>query len=353
MDRSLWDIAIEQASRSKGNENSLSESEESTVILVGSKNSGKTSILLRYADRDEPPKPTVALEYTHAKKPKGVTIAKDVGHIWELGGGTWLTKLIDIPINPNILLNTTLILVLDLSAPAELWTTMETLLKAAESRVKEAIREAQAVDPQIEKKLKKKAMERVGEDHPDKDELRPFLLPLVIIGSKYDIFQDFDSEKRKNICKTLRYVAHVYGATLQFFSIKHDQLVTKLKSLLTYCLFNKDFSKANQVDHNKPIFVYPGQDTKKQIGPPPLSESDIGKYKPEDTISLWKNAFTKLFPQTSVNNPAAIDDPGKDPQYAEPDIDTLRTQKDEELERYRKLAERKARDVEQNGYIIA
>jgi len=26
--------------------------------------------------------------------------AKDVGHIWELGGGTWLSKLMDIPLNP-------------------------------------------------------------------------------------------------------------------------------------------------------------------------------------------------------------------------------------------------------------
>lgn len=25
--------------------------------------------------------------------------AKDVGHIWELGGGTFLSKLIDIPIS--------------------------------------------------------------------------------------------------------------------------------------------------------------------------------------------------------------------------------------------------------------
>ena len=25
--------------------------------------------------------------------------AKDIGHIWELGGGTFLSKLIDIPIN--------------------------------------------------------------------------------------------------------------------------------------------------------------------------------------------------------------------------------------------------------------
>ena len=27
--------------------------------------------------------------------------AKDVGHIWELGGGTWLSKLMEVPLNPD------------------------------------------------------------------------------------------------------------------------------------------------------------------------------------------------------------------------------------------------------------
>ena len=47
----------------------------------------------------------------------------------------------------------------------------------------------------------------------------PFPIPLVIIGGKYDEFQDFDSEKRKIICKTLRFVAHSHGAHLQVLAI--------------------------------------------------------------------------------------------------------------------------------------
>lgn len=30
--------------------------------------------------------------------------AKDIGHLWELGGGTWLSKLMDIPLNSDNLL---------------------------------------------------------------------------------------------------------------------------------------------------------------------------------------------------------------------------------------------------------
>ena len=56
-------------------------------------------------------------------------------------------------------------LVLDLSSPSELWFTMETLLNAAKTRLDEAIQEAKADDPYIKDKLRKKAWERVGEEH--------------------------------------------------------------------------------------------------------------------------------------------------------------------------------------------
>ena len=45
--------------------------------------------------------------------------------------------------------------------------------------------------------------------------LDPLPISLGIIGTKYDIFQNLDPEKRKTICKTLRFVAHINGAALQ------------------------------------------------------------------------------------------------------------------------------------------
>ncbi|KAJ8308790.1 hypothetical protein KUTeg_013664 [Tegillarca granosa] len=136
----------------------------SSVFIIGSKNSGKTSIILRFLDRDEAPKPTVALEYTFGRRAKGHNIAKDVGHIWELGGGTWLSKLMEVPLNADTLF-----------------------------------------------------IKLLGDFYLDKNMMDPFLIPLIIVGGKADIFQDFDSEKRKIICKTLRFVAHVNGAALQVY----------------------------------------------------------------------------------------------------------------------------------------
>ena len=48
----------------------------------------------------------------------------------------------------------------------------------------------------------------------DKELLDPCAIPVAIVGSKYDVFQNFDPEKKKIICKTLRFVAHTNGASL-------------------------------------------------------------------------------------------------------------------------------------------
>ena len=48
----------------------------------------------------------------------------------------------------------------------------------------------------------------------DRDLVTPLLTPTAIIGAKYDLFQEFDPEKKKIISKTLRFVAHMSGASL-------------------------------------------------------------------------------------------------------------------------------------------
>ncbi|KAK3584581.1 hypothetical protein CHS0354_040283 [Potamilus streckersoni] len=343
LEGNLWDVAIEKA-KEVGEENKASE--DSAVFLIGNKNAGKTSIILRFLDRDEPPKPTVALEYTYGRRSKGHNIAKDVGHIWELGGGTWLAKLMDVPLNPDTVLHTALIIVVDLSKPNEMWFTLETLLNTAKSRIETIISEMKPDNPTIREVFRSKAWERVGPDHPDKSMIDPFLIPLVIIGSKYDVFQDFDSEKKKVICKTLRFIAHTHGASLQFFSLKMEQLVTKIRALISHYLFSTSSSSKLQVEHNKPLMVPEGQDSFQQIGTPPLADKDIGRVQAKTPMELWKHAFEGHFPQHNADNAALVEDPAKDPQYAEPAIDNLRTQKDEELERYRKMSERRAKKAQ-------
>ena len=59
-----------------------------------------------------------------------------------------------------------IVIVLDLSTPTEMWSTLETLLAELKKRVEGAINEAKRDDPSIKDKLKKKSWERTGNDHP-------------------------------------------------------------------------------------------------------------------------------------------------------------------------------------------
>ncbi|KAI8486671.1 Cytoplasmic dynein 2 light intermediate chain 1 [Branchiostoma belcheri] len=345
---SIWDLAIEvvqqQEKDGKDGQQENRPAEESSVLLMGSKTSGKTSIILRFLDRDEAAKPTTALEFTFGRRARN-NLAKDVVNIWELGGGTFLSRLVDTAINVNSVRQLGIMLVLDLSRPEDLWVTMETLLKQARAAADRSISELDKLQPGVKQALRKKAWEKYDE-HPDKDMVDPFPIPLAIVGGKYDVFQDFDSEKRKIICKTLRFVAHNYGASLLFFSLRMKQLIDRGRVMFNHLSFGAapPQLKAMQLEHNKPIYIPAAADGFQQIGPPPLPEGNVGTMSARNPVELWKQAFTGHFPQVSAV-PTVQDDPAKDPQFAESSIDAMRQQKDEELERYRKNAERKAREI--------
>ncbi|KXJ24004.1 Cytoplasmic dynein 2 light intermediate chain 1 [Exaiptasia diaphana] len=309
-DKTVWELALEERNRAEaeaakqalsGDQDMASpHGSESTIFITGSKNCGKTSMILRFLDRDEAPKPTTALGYTFGRKARGHNIAKDIGHIWELGGGAFLSKLVDIPI------------------------TIESI---------------SAVD-----EMKKNAWKRFGKDHPDKSFVEPFPVPLAIIGGKYDIYQDLDPEKRKMISKALRFVAHSNGAHLQFFSTKSENLTGRARALIGHLLFHTSLSKSVSLEHSKPIIVPAGLDTLNQIGAPPVSSEDLGKLQSRSPYDLWKASYATFFPPENVHRNQG-DDPSKDPQFYESAVDAMRKQKDEELERYRKMAERKAREA--------
>lgn len=349
MEKTVWDLAVEERDKDVNSSNKdqqdslLSSSDESSIFILGSKNSGKTSMILRFLDRDEAPKPTTALDYTFGRRAKtGHNIGKDVGHIWELGGGTFLSKLIEIPLTSATIRSMAIIIVLDLSLPNELWHTVETLLSQVKSKVNKAL---EGIDKHSVEQLKKQAWKKFGEEHPDKVSVDPFPIPLAIIGGKYDIYQDFDPEKRKMISRALRFIAHKNGAHLQFFSTKAEGLTNRTRGLVGSLLFRTQLGKAVSVDHNKPIIVPAGQDSFSQIGAPPVASQDMGKMHSRDPYELWKAAFSAFFPPEKSQGRNISEDPSKDPQYAEPAVDTMRKQKDEELERYRKLAMRKVRDA--------
>ena len=164
-------------------------------------------------------------------------LVKDVCHLWELGGGTRYTNLVETPLSPARLPDTALVLLLDLSQPGRLWQTATSLLASTKEYTEAALRSPQAEQTGIAPRLAERAAARLGPDHPDSNMVKPFPLPLVILGGKYDIFQDFDPEKKKQICRALRYLAHLHAGSLQFYSARDPGLVKRARDLLSHHAF--------------------------------------------------------------------------------------------------------------------
>ncbi|XP_078239035.1 cytoplasmic dynein 2 light intermediate chain 1 isoform X4 [Pogona vitticeps] len=306
---------------------------------------GKTTIILRCLDRDEIPKPTLALEYTFGRRAKGHNTPKDIANFWELGGGTSLLDLIPVPITTTNIRTLSIVLVLDLSKPNELWPAMESLLQVTRKHVDRIITKLGQTNPKAATEIKQKMWNNLPKDHPDRELIDPFPIPLIIIGSKYDLFHEFDSEMKKIIYKTLRFVSHYYGASLVFTS-KSEALLLKTRTLINHLAFGFDRGKSMSVDQNKPLFIPAGMDSLSQIGPPPAAESDIGKLNAQTPMDLWNKVFEKAFPPKNIGVFKEVKDPAQDPQYAEYEVDVMRGQKNQELEQYKRNASKTWKEME-------
>ncbi|XP_056291860.1 cytoplasmic dynein 2 light intermediate chain 1 isoform X2 [Pseudoliparis swirei] len=382
---------------------------------MGSKAGGKTAILHRCLDRDEPSKPTLALEYTFGRRARGHSTPKDIAHLWELGGGTSLSDLVQIPISAVSISSLSVILILDLSKPNALWGTMEKLLQAAQNQFEKVSSQAQQaqkakhqtpvqpaarvfpkdypVRPQLftlaiisdhlffspgqhkvayfnflqnaqsldcqdiyaSFKCKKTTLltnivktsyHQMNVHQQDRELISPFPVPLLIIGSKYDIFQEFDSDKRKVVCKTLRFIAHYYAASLIFTNIKSESLMSKTKSFFSHLAFGMERGKTVSCDSTKPLVIPAGSDSFSQIGSPHTTDVDITSLHAKNPKDLWKKVYERVFPPENTSEQRELRDPAKDPQYSELQIDAMRAQKDQELEQYKRNASQSWKGLE-------
>lgn len=341
----LWDVAAAEVRKRDNRADDEEDCEEHahfltdrTVFFMGSKAGGKTTILLRFLDRDEAPKPTLALEYTFGRRARGHNTPKDVAHLWELGGGISLSDLVQIPITADNLSTLSVVLVLDLSKPNAMWETMERLLGSARNHVDKVCSIPQKTgESRSSKQQSQNRVPRIlHKDYPDRELISPFPVPLLIIGSKFDIFQELDSEKRKVICKTLRFVAHFYGASLIFTNSKSEVTMSKARSFINQLAFGTEKPKSVSTDSSKPLIIPAGSDSLSQIGPPVTSDIDIGALHAKNPFDLWKKVFERVFPPKNAEEYIELKDPVKDPQYSEPLIDSMRAQKDQELEQYKR-----------------
>lgn len=99
----------------------------------------------------------------------------------------------------------------------------------------------------------------------------------------------------------------------------------KSKEILNSIGFKTNNQVKQSKDPNKPLFIELGTDSWESIGDQAL------------TWEALKMNFVSKYPQESFNS-TIPDDPSLDPAFKEPLIDTLRSQKDEEIKLFSSMS---------------
>ncbi|VDO78595.1 unnamed protein product [Heligmosomoides polygyrus] len=198
----------------------------------------------KFLDKNEVPKETIALEYIYARRTRGNVSA----FVFEQRHQARSVERCSGNLNQSRFLcrSASVVLTLDLTRPNEMWVAMESLLENASRCTDVAIK---ALDQKSQAAIKSRMAARCSEYKVD-----PHSIMFVL-------FQNFDSEQRRRICTTLRFLAHYYGAHLMFYSCYNEQLVRVGRSMFSHLAFGTSAPKAKVDDHNKPLYVVCGMDT--------------------------------------------------------------------------------------------
>ncbi|KAF7491234.1 Cytoplasmic dynein 2 light intermediate chain 1 [Sarcoptes scabiei] len=299
----------------------------SSLVFVGSHFGGKTSIINRFIDKSDHQKQsnyeeTIALDYRFAKS------SDKICNIWELGNELLFFDLISFAINHNTVRNSSAILVLDLTRPNELAILAETCLDRLQQHLESITKNDTELQEELQRLTNKRSVwhnsDEIKEANRAKSSSTLLLIPLTIIGTKYDEFQNMDPEVKKQITKYLRCISYTRGGQLFFYSNKSETLTKRINSVLNALAFEslsfdtKDRSKPSvSTNISKPIMIPFGYDNPNRIG---LNENN-GKELDET-----KQQFHRMFPQIDperLYRSTLHNDPRFDSNFAEAELDKI------------------------------
>lgn len=334
-----------------------------TMVLCGMKKSGKTSLIDRFItptkDEKDVPKSTVALDYKFARYTSDTSSSKVLAHIYDLGGDENFEELVKIPASPNTAGNLVLGITLDTSEPHLVVPSLEKWLAFLREHVTASLQALAAESQSGAKRIEvvQKARMDAWEEHEDKAHVCPFPVPLVIFATKCDLLlSDVDPEKRKGLCRILRYFAHTQGASLVFSSTKDKSSMSNIRTLLRQLLFGvvAKGGVPEQLDPSKPLCIMAGKDTLQAIGVPQ------GRSGGGD--APWRELAAQLFPNANVSaakggKRSESEQVGEELlRFGESSIDGMVEQRIEELQQYRRQVERNQRlaseSLETNKMVV-
>lgn len=293
-------------------------SREATIVYVGPRSSGKTTLInaYMYKDRvDDVPKATTCLDYKYTRSSvkdtsalaaagsssssSGANEEKSVSHFWELGGGRSLVDLADVPITAQSIADCLVVLTLDLSTPritrivddATFWLN---LVRKRCDAVFAEMKSKGGGGPAAVAALQAAARRRFGDSHADLSRVDLLPVPVLIAVHKFDAVKSLEPEHLRILSRTLRAVAHSYGASLLYTSRQHKDTLLKLyrTRITSFVMSSSGAVRPTQpnFDHTQWIAVNAGQDSFANIGEPPGAAGSA-----KTPLAAWAQVFPKYF----------------------------------------------------------
>lgn len=339
-------------SNANGNESKKQQVIETNILFLGNASSGKTSLLHHVLLRNSniPQEPSIALEYTYGRKEDGYKLF--IAHFWELAGGTSLLSLSDEIANAQNIHSLTAVICLDMTKPLALIQEFFSFIHHLEKHTQESFQVMKSHGSNLPGKMIERAKKRFGSSHEDIDQVHFIGIPIIIVATKYDQFQEmFSPQHVKIMSQTLRYLAHIHGSSIIQMDLKNESSNPYQHKAFRQIMNNIMFSgplgneaKQSKTDSTRgAICVFSGNDSLKSIGPPALKSSGssgnaspifdnilkIHPYIQADYIHTFASVFN--LGKISLSQVSSGLGTLKLDSYPEPIVDEMRKQKDEEL----------------------
>ena len=253
------------------------------LLFVGSEKSGKSTLQNIFFGKGDEPVPTLALNYQSCNiKVSGRSITL---HLWELGGGLQLESILDTIVTEATQPSFVIFISMDLMSPSSIIDGIEW-------------------------------MDRIHARFGDKKRA------VFFVGTKYDMFEAKDQKEKAIIAHGLRAIAAQRNAGIVFTSNKQDNLQNRFKNVIKYVAIANSKIREKSLESASPIIVGPGEDQDSK--------------KDNESVATMMN----MLREQSVSEKEKMDkdtsNPAENPQFAEEEIDSLRTARREELDEKRK-----------------
>lgn len=300
-------------------------------------------------------------------------------HVWELGGGRSLSKLIEVVLTPETAASAVAAIVLDLSNPSSLVEELRYWVKLLKSRAEDCAAKLAAKTSGRKRHARLQALltarSKRLESHEDAGKLACSPLPILVVGAKCDLAKERNAEQLKVVAHTLRAIAHKEGLSI-FYTSHEDRALLHAFHSAVQCLEKEMGPGAaaaaaldperkggaaaeaeaaggrrksglaagpQEMRHMFPLRIGFGLDSFAQIGHP-RDPGAGARAKPEDMIYEWTSLFTSRFPPDNDGK----EDGGSlgsknNPLEGEKAIDMLVAQKVLDLKRMRREKDLKRR----------